>query len=141
MEQMYICLAIFAIMVILFLSRKIPMAFSALIAMVLLIITGCIDANSALATFGSTTVITMASMYIVAAGLARTQMINKMSNALLKATSGSFTKVLMTYVIATTILGQFVPSIIATFVMVTPMVKNTCEKMNISPSKMMFPGG
>lgn len=52
MEQMYICLAIFAIMVILFLSRKIPMAFSALIAMVLLIITGCIDANSALATFG-----------------------------------------------------------------------------------------
>lgn len=35
MEQMYICLAIFAIMVILFLSRKIPMAFSALIAMVL----------------------------------------------------------------------------------------------------------
>ena len=139
MEQMYICLAIFAIMVILFLSRKIPMAFSALIAMVLLIITGCIDANSALATFGSTTVITMASMYIVAAGLARTQMINKMSNALLKATSGSFTKVLMTYVIATTILGQFVPSIIATFVMVTPMVKNTCEKMNISPSKMMFP--
>ena len=66
-------------------------------------------------------------------------MINKMSNALLKATSGSFTKVLMTYVIATTILGQFVPSIIATFVMVTPMVKNTCEKMNISPSKMMFP--
>ena len=40
MEQMYICLAIFAIMVILFLSRKIPMAFSALIAMVLLIITG-----------------------------------------------------------------------------------------------------
>ena len=79
MEQMYICLAIFAIMVILFLSRKIPMAFSALIAMVLLIITGCIDANSALATFGSTTVITMASMYIVAAGLARTQMINKLS--------------------------------------------------------------
>ena len=90
-------------------------------------------------TFGSTTVITMASMYIVAAGLSRTQMINKMSNALLKATSGSFTKVLATYVIATTILGQFVPSIIATFVMVTPMVNNTCEKMGISPSKMIFP--
>lgn len=102
--------------------------FSALIAMMLLIITGCIDYETALSTFGSTTVITMASMYIVAAGLARTQMINKMSNTLLKATSGSFTKVLATYVIATTILGQFVPSIIATFVMVTPMIKNTCEK-------------
>ena len=138
MEEMYICLAIFALMVILFLTNKIPMAFSALIAMMLLIITGCIDYESALATFGSTTVITMASMYIVAAGLSRTQMINKMSNALLKATSGSFTKVLATYVVATTILGQFVPSIIATFVMVTPMVNNTCEKMGISPSKMIF---
>ena len=122
-----------------FLTNKIPMAFSAMIAMMLLIITGCIDYETALGTFGSTTVITMASMYIVAAGLSRTQMINKMSNTLLKATSGSFTKVLATYVIATTILGQFVPSIIATFVMVTPMVNNTCEKMNISPSKMIFP--
>ena len=136
---MYICLAIFVIMVVLFLTNKIPMAFSAMIAMMLLIITGCIDYETALGTFGSTTVITMASMYIVAAGLSRTQMINKMSNTLLKATSGSFTKVLATYVIATTILGQFVPSIIATFVMVTPMVNNTCEKMNISPSKMIFP--
>ena len=139
MEQMYICLAIFVLMIILFLTNKIPMAFSAMIAMMLLIITGCIDYETALGTFGSTTVITMASMYIVAAGLSRTQMINKLSNSLLKATSGSFTKVLATYVVATTILGQFVPSIIATFVMVTPMVKNTCEKMNISPSKMMFP--
>lgn len=126
-------------MIVLFLTNKIPMAFSAMIAMLLLIVTGCIDYESALSTFGSTTVITMASMYIVAAGLSRTQMINKMSNALLKVTSGSFTKVLATYVIATTILGQFVPSIIATFVMVTPMVNNTCEKMNISPSKMIFP--
>ena len=139
MEQMYICLAIFVLMVVLFLTNKIPMAFSAMITMILLIVTGCIDYETALGTFGSTTVITMASMYIVAAGLSRTQMINKMSNALLKATSGSFTKVLATYVIATTILGQFVPSIIATFVMVTPMVNNTCEKMGISPSKMIFP--
>ena len=48
MEQIVHLSGDFAIMVILFLSRKIPMAFSALIAMVLLIITGCIDANSAL---------------------------------------------------------------------------------------------
>ena len=36
MEQMYICLAIFVIMVVLFLTNKIPMAFSAMIAMMLL---------------------------------------------------------------------------------------------------------
>lgn len=139
MSQMTICLLIFALMVVLFLTNKIPMAFSALITMMLLIITGCIDYESALSTFGSTTVITMVSMYIVAAGLSRTQMINKLSSLLLKATGGSFTKVLATYVVATCILGQFVPSIIATFVMVTPLVKSMCEQMNISPSKMIFP--
>lgn len=117
---MIICIAIFLLMIVLFLTNKIPMAFSALIAMMLLMLTGCIDPTSALATFGSTTVITMVSMYIVAAGLSRTQMINKLSSVLLKATGGSFTKVLATYVVATCILGQFVPSIIATFVMVTP---------------------
>ncbi|MBS6348473.1 MAG: anion permease [Oscillospiraceae bacterium] len=137
--QMIICIAIFLLMIVLFLTNKIPMAFSALIAMMLLMLTGCIDPTSALATFGSTTVITMVSMYIVAAGLSRTQMINKLSSVLLKATGGSFTKVLATYVVATCILGQFVPSIIATFVMVTPLVKSACEQMNISPSKMMFP--
>ena len=68
MEQMYICLAIFVLMVVLFLTNKIPMAFSAMITMILLIVTGCIDYETALGTFGSTTVITMASMYIVAAG-------------------------------------------------------------------------
>ena len=56
MEQMYICLAIFVIMVVLFLTNKIPMAFSAMIAMMLLIITGCSDYETALGTLGSTAV-------------------------------------------------------------------------------------
>ena len=70
------------------------------------VFTGCVDGKEAIATFGSSTVITMVSMYIVAAGLSRTQMIKKISGTLLKVTNGSFTKILATYIIATCILGQ-----------------------------------
>lgn len=81
----------------------------------------------------------MASMFVVAAGLTRTQMINNVTRLLYKVTEGSFTKVLASYVVITCIIGQFVPSIVAIFALVHPLVQNMCDRMNISPSKMMYP--
>ena len=81
----------------------------------------------------------MASMFIVAAGLARTQMVNHLSNLLYKVNDGSFTKILASYALVTMILGQFVPSLAALFAMVCPLVQNMCKKMNISPTKMLYP--
>lgn len=139
MSQMTICLLIFVFMIVIFFFKKIPMSFSAMLVVLLLVFTGCVDAKSALGSFANNTVVTMASMFVVAAGLTRTQMINKISSLLYKVTEGSFTKVLATYVLITCLLGQFVPSIVALFALVYPLVQNMCERMNISPSKMMFP--
>lgn len=139
MSQITICLVIFVAMLVLFFTNKIPMSFTALGAMIALVLTGCLEGSSAIAIFGSSTVITMASMFVVAAGLSRTQMINHITKLLYKVTDGSFTKVLASYVIVTCILGQFVPSIVALFALVHPLVQNMCDRMNISPSKMMFP--
>jgi sodium-dependent dicarboxylate transporter 2/3/5 len=139
MSQTVICLIIFVFMIGIFFVKKIPMSFSAMLVVLLLVLTGCVDASSALSSFASNTVITMASMFVVAAGLTRTQMINKISSLLYKVTEGSFTKVLATYVLITCLLGQFVPSIVALFALVYPLVQNMCDRMKISPSKMMFP--
>lgn len=139
MSPIAICLVIFVVMLILFFTNKIPMSFTALAAMMALVITGCLDGSSAIATFGSSTVITMAAMFVVAAGLSRTQMINHITKLLYKVTDGSFTKVLACYVLVTCLLGQFVPSIVALFALVHPLVQSMCDRMNISPSKMMFP--
>lgn len=138
-QEMIICFVVFVVMIILFFTNKIPMSFTALGVMVALVLFGCVDASTAIGTFGSNTVITMASMFVVAAGLARTQMINKITKLLYKVTDGSFTKILASYVIITCIIGQFVPSIVAIFALVQPLAQNMCDKMNISPSKMMFP--
>ena len=139
MNQITLCLALFVVMLVLFFTNKIPMSFTALGAMVALVLTGCLEGSSAIATFGSSTVVTMASMFVVAAGLSRTQMINHITKLLYKITDGSFTKVLACYVLVTCLLGQFVPSIVAIFALVHPLVQNMCDRMNVSPSKMMYP--
>ena len=139
MNQITLCLALFVVMLVLFFTNKIPMSFTALGAMVALVLTGCLEGSSAIATFGSSTVVTMASMFVVAAGLSRTQMINHITKLLYKITDGSFTKVLACYVLVTCLLGQFVPSIVAIFALVHPQVQNMSDRMNVSPSKMMYP--
>lgn len=139
MNQITLCAVIFVVMLVLFFTNKIPMPFTALGAMVALVLTGCLEGSTAIATFGSSTVVTMASMFVVAAGLSRTQMINHITKLLYKITDGSFTKVLACYVLVTCLLGQFVPSIVAIFALVHPLVQNMCDRMNISPSKMMYP--
>ena len=66
--QMMICIAIFAVTLISYMLNKIPMWLTAMFSMALLYITGCIDANGALAGFSNTNTILMATMFIVAAG-------------------------------------------------------------------------
>ncbi len=138
MSQITICLLVFLFMVVSFCLNKIPMALTSMIGLLVLVLGGCVDAGTALANFGSTTVVTMVSMFIIAAGLNRTQMLANDSKLVYKVTKGSFTKVLAGYVIVTFIMGQFMPSIVALFALVCPLVTSMCEEMKISPSKMIY---
>ena len=57
MSQMTICLLIFLFMAVAFFTNKIPMCFTSMIVLLLLVFTGCVDGKEAIATFGSSTVI------------------------------------------------------------------------------------
>ena len=63
MNQMTLCLLLFALMIVLFFIKKIPMSFSAMLIVVLLVVTGCVESKTALSSFGNSTVVTMASMF------------------------------------------------------------------------------
>lgn len=139
MDSMVICLIIFAVMIILFFNRKIPMAFTSMGVIVALFVAGCVDKATVFAGFGNNNVLTMAGMFIVAAGLSRTQMVNNITKLLYRVTNGSFTKVLASYILVIFLLGQFVPSLSAMFAMVYPLVINMCKQLKCSPSKMMYP--
>lgn len=136
--QMTICLLVFLFMVISFSLNKIPMSLTAMLGMLVLVVTGCVEPATALGNIGNGTVITMISMFIIAAGLNRTQMVSHLSQMVYRVSKGSFTKVLASYVLVTFLLGQFIPSITALFALVCPLVISMCEEMNISTSKMMY---
>ncbi|MBR3136090.1 MAG: anion permease [Clostridia bacterium] len=135
---MTITLIVFLFMIISFSLHKLPMALTSIVGMLVLVVTGCVDSKTALGNMGSNTVITMISMFVIAAGLGRTQMVEKLSKLVYRVSKGSFTKVLAGYVLVTFILGQFIPSITALFALVCPLVIAMCEEMKISPSKMMY---
>ena len=139
MNSMVICLIIFAVMIILFFNRKIPMAFTSMGVIVALYVAGCVDKATVFAGFGNNNVLTMAGMFIVAAGLSRTQMVNNNTKLLYRVNNGSFTRVLASYILVIFLLGQFVPSLPAMFAMVYPLVISMCKQLKCSPSKMMYP--
>ena len=140
MNQMTICLIIFILTLLAyaFLSSRISMAVISLISVAALMLTGCMEPSDALGCFSNSSAILMASMFIVSAGLNRTQMVKKISAFSCRISKGSFTKVLAGYVILTCILAQFIPSAAACFSVVFPLAYGVCKEMNISPSKMMF---
>ena len=138
MAQTVITIVIFIAMIVSYSLNRIPMALTSMIGMLLLVITGCVSSSSVLSTIGSGTVLTMISMFIIAAGLQRTQMVDKLSGLVYRVSKGSFTKVLAGYVLVTFILGQFLPSTTAIVALVCPLVVSMCREMKINPSKMLF---
>ncbi len=140
MSQLTICLIIFILTLIGFAvgSKYVSITLISLISMMAMLLTGCLDKETALACFSNSSAILMASMFIVAAGLNRTQMVNKVSAYICKISKGSFTKVLAGYVVLTFILAQFIPSAVVCFSIVFPLALSVCKEMNINPAKMMY---
>ena len=138
MSQTVFTIIIFFAMIISYSINLIPMALTSVIGMLLLVLCGCLEGSSVLSTIGSSTVITMISMFVLASALNKTSLIPALSSAVKKISKGSFTKVLASYVLFTFIIGQFMPTTTATVALVCPLVAGMCREMDISPSKMLY---
>jgi len=136
-----VCLVIFALTIISFIINKFTLATTALLGMLAMVLTGCLDLETALNTFANPNVILIASMLVVASGLNRTQFVNKFADLTCRISGGSLTKALTGYLLIAAILLQFVPSVTACFAIVYPLLIKTSEKMGVSPSKVIFPLG
>ena len=101
MNQLTICMIIFVLIIIGYMAGKFTMATTALLGMLLMMVTGCLSGETALSGFANSSTIIMACMFIVGAGLTRTQAVHKLSNLVYKISGGSFTKGLAGYVLVT----------------------------------------
>lgn len=140
MNTTTICLIIFAITMVGFAlgSKYIPLSVMALVSMMALVFTGCLEASTALGCFGNGNVIMLGSMFVVSAGLNRTQMANKIAAYVCKMAKGSFMKVLAGYSILTFVLVQFIYSPLAVSAVIFPMAVTVCRELHVKHSKMIF---
>lgn len=141
MSKIIVCLIIFAITLIgfAFSGKKLSITLVAMGSMALMILTGCLSPDTALACFSNKNVIIMCSMFVVSAALNRTQMINKFTAFICRIAKGSFQKILVGYILLAVIMITFVPSVIVTISIVVPMAASVCKELKVSPSKMIYP--
>jgi len=139
--QMIICLGIFLCVVIAFATNILPLAQTAMIGMVLMILTGCLDGKTAISYFSSSTVVMLGGIFIVASAFSKTQVIDKVSHCVVRVSKGSLLKVTAGYVLMALLLGQLLNSSSALFCMIYPLVVSCCKELKASPSKIMYPLG
>ncbi len=128
--QLMICLVIFVLTLVAYILNKIPMWLTSMISLSALYITGCVDANGALAGFANVNTILMAAMFIVASGFRQTTLVNSMCDGLMKLTNGSFRKAFFGYVVLTAILSNFIASPMVVYAIMSPLIAALCDKEN-----------
>ena len=140
--HVYLCLAIFAFMILGYLFSKrlnTTLGVIALIAIMLVSFSGIIPASQVLANFASKNVLLITGMFITAAGLNRTQAVHKISAMVYHISKGNFTAMLAGYLLVAFALSSMIPSPMVVFGIVSPLIAASCEDFGVSPSKVMFP--
>lgn len=141
MSHLVISLIIFIAVILAFmlLNKRLTLATIAMTGMALMVLTGCLQPDSALACFSNSNAILMCSMFVVSAGFNRTQLVNKITAGICRVAKGSYYKVLVGYIILTVLMISFVPSMLVTFSIVLPLAVKVCKELKVSPAKMIFP--
>ncbi len=140
-SQMILCLIIFILMILGYTFAQQLHTTSGVVAFVIFVLvafSGLVDLKTVLGCWGNANVMLISCMFIVAAGLNRTQAVHKLAGSLNKVSGGNPRRMLIGYVLITFLLSQLVPSPVAVFTIVSPLVMASCNEQGISPSKYMF---
>ena len=137
--QMTVCIVIFVLTLVSYMSNKIPMWLTALLSLAALYFTGCVDASGALAGFANVNTILMATMFVVASGFRRTSMVDKMCDGIMKLTRGSFKMAYFGYILIAVLITNFIASPMVVYAIVSPLLCALCDKTGNSRSTYVFP--
>ena len=140
-SQMIICLGIFLFMILGFVfadKLHTTLGIVALCSIMLTSFSGLMEAKEVLACFANKNVWLITGMFIVAAGLNRTQAVHKVSQLVYKVSSGKFNVMLGGYLLLALVLANMIPSPMVVFGIICPLLAASCEKFDVSPSKVMF---
>ena len=138
---MIICIIISVFTIAMYMWGKYPIGLVSMVSMVLLVLTGCLSPQSALAGFSNESTIALLAMFPVVEGFNRTQFCKNIAGALARVAKGSLVKILAGYCVLAMILTQFIKAPMVVMLVICPMLVATCREIGVKPSKAVFPVG
>lgn len=110
----------------------------ALIALVLLVLTGVLSASEAFAGFSDPSVLLIAAFFVIGEGLVRTGVAYRVGDWLVKQAGQSETRLLVLLMVAVAGLGSVMSStgVVAIFI---PVALSIAARLNIAPARLMMP--
>ncbi|TVR78431.1 MAG: SLC13 family permease [Chitinophagaceae bacterium] len=136
--EIAIVLIILILAIILFASEKLPIDLVAILIMATLILTGIISPEQGVSGFSNTATITVAAMFILAAGLFKTGAVSNLGVMLSKLFLKNFWFALLVMMITVGVISAFINNtpVVAIFI---PLVITAAKKSGISSSKFLIP--
>lgn len=135
--QIATVLLVFLAFIVSILSGKVKIHVAAMMIPVVLEVSGVLSFKDAWSGLTNSSVIMMASMFIVGAAVGKTSLISRMSKALIKPGSSDF-KIMLGLTVPVLFLGCFV-SPVATLTIMVPIVTAVCAEQQRPISKFMYP--
>lgn len=136
--QIGIVLALMVVALVLFSTERIPIEVVSLLLVMALVLTGTLTAGEAFAGFGNDIVITIAGLFILTGGLARTGVVDLVGRRLHRAAGDSEFRIVALIMFAAAACAAVMKNTTTT-AMFLPVVLGIAARRNISPSKLLMP--
>jgi di/tricarboxylate transporter len=127
-----------AVMVVLFLTERLPIDLTAFLGLVVLVFAGYVTPAEAFAGFSSSAVITMLSIFIVSAALLQTGLADAMGSTIHRLVGSREVPLMITVMLSAGVLSAFMNNIAATAVLM-PAVATLGRSAGLSPARLFMP--
>ena len=136
--QIAIVLALLVVALILFSIERIPLEVVAILLVMALVLTNTLTASEAFAGFGNDIVITIAGLFVLTGGLAKTGVIDLVGRRLHRAAGDSEVRIVALIMFAAAFCAAVMKNTTTT-AMFLPVVLGIAARRNLSPSKLLMP--
>ena len=138
MSQAVITLLVLLVMVIFFVTDKLPAALVSMLGGSVLVVCGIIEPAKLFSAFSGSTIILVAAMMVVGSALFHTGIAAKMADVLVKITGTSENGIMIAFMLVSTLISS-VCSGVAVVVMLLPIVISVSQRAGVSVSRQLIP--
>ena len=136
--EVWIVLGILAVSMILFMKDLIPPELVSIIALLTLVVSRVLTSQEAFSGFGDPALITIASVFVLSAGLVRTGVVDFVGRKIEQLAGTNYTFLLALCMLVVVTISAFINNVAATAVML-PVALGISNRTSIHPGKFLMP--